>query len=188
MRTYEVSFKSSTPMSQGRSYEREVPKQPKEGADDYEKRTWRNRLHINKNGEVLIPPFAFKNCLDESAKFLSKQIPGKGKATYTKHFQSGVLVLEPLNLGVKAEEVRGEWRFVPADGVPGSGKRVHKCFPVIDEWGGKVTFHVLDETITEDVLREHLEQAGLFIGVGSFRARNRGIWGRFEVVGIKEKK
>jgi len=187
MKTFVATLQSQTPMSQGRSYEREVPILPKEQKDEYEKRTWRNRLHVDKNGDVFVPPFAFKNCLDEAARFISKKIPGQGKSTYTKHFQAGVLVLEPLNLGIKADTVRGEWRFVPSDGVPGSGKRVHKCFPVIDSWKGDVVFHVLDETITLDVLREHLEQAGLFIGIGSFRPKNRGIWGRFEVLEVKEK-
>jgi len=74
------------------------------------------------------------------------------------------------------------WLFVPADGKRGSGKRVEKCFPVIPEWQGDLAFYILDETITEDVFRYHLEQAGKFIGIGFFRPRNNGYFGRFEVV------
>lgn len=187
MRTAIAKLQSVSPLSQGRFFSIENPKLPKENHEEYEKRTWRDRLHSNEEGYVFLPPFAFKNCLDEAAKFIGKQIPGKGKSTYTKHFQAGVLVTDPLVLPIKKEEVDGEWRHVPSDGVPGSGKRVMKCFPVIKKWGGEVEFHVLDDTITLDVLQEHLEQAGQFIGVGSFRPRNRGIYGRFAVKNLKWK-
>lgn len=117
----------------------------------------------------------------EIAKFLGKQIKGKGKSTYTKHFEAGVLVMDPLVLPIKKDEVQGEWLFAPSDGKRGSGSRVDKCFPVIPKWSGKVTFHILDDTITEDVFREHLEEAGKFIGIGRFRPRNNGFYGRFAV-------
>jgi len=82
--------------------------------------------------------------------------------------------------------VQGEWRHVPADGQPGGPKRVLKCFPVINEWAGEVVFTVLDDIITLDVLKEHLDVAGQFIGVGSFRPANRGIYGRFVVDSVSE--
>lgn len=124
-------------------------------------------------------------CIAECAKFLSAQIPGKGKATYTKHFEAGVLVMDGLVLPDKRDDVKGEWLFVPSDGRPGGGSRVAKCFGVIPSWKGEVTFHVLDETITEPVFRHHLEEAGRFIGIGRFRPRNRGFYGRFKVVKLK---
>ncbi len=172
-------LRSISPYSQSRFHD--TDKLPKEAADDYEARTWKGRLHVTDDGSVFIPPMSFKNCLSEAARFMSRQIPGKGKSTYTKHFEAGVLVMDPLVLDVKADDVPGEWLFVPADGVRGSGKRVKKCFPVIGDWHGSVTFHVLDDTITRDVFLQHLEEAGSFIGIGRFRPRNNGFYGRFEV-------
>lgn len=67
-------------------------------------------------------------------------------------------------------------RRLPADGTPGGAKRVMKCFPVIDAWQAKVSFAVIDEIITRDILQEFLEVAGSYIGIGSFRPENRGIW------------
>lgn len=182
MKTATVTLKSTTPYSQSRHYT--TPKLDKENAKDYEERTWRDRLHVNEDGLVYIPPMSFKNCLSEAAKFLGKQIPGKGKSTYTKHFEAGTLVTEPVVLQVKKEEVEGEWLFVPSDGIRGSGKRVDKCFPVIRHWEAKVTFYIIDETITKDVFMDHLRDAGSLIGVGRFRPRNNGYYGRFEVVDL----
>lgn len=180
-----VELESLSPYSQSRFHDE--PKTDKEAPDEYEARTWRGRLHTDREGNVFIPGSAFKNCLDDAAKYLSVKIKGKGQATYTKHFQSGVMVTENLPLGVKAADVPGEWLFLNADGKAGSGKRVKRCMPKISEWSGKVTFTVLDHTVTEDVFRFHLEQAGSFIGIGRFRPRNRGWYGRFKIASIQWK-
>jgi hypothetical protein len=183
MKTCIAHLESTSTYSQSRHYD--TPKHEKESSADYEDRTWADRLHVNEDGFVFIPPMAFKNALSEAAKFLSVQIPGKGKATYTKHFEAGVLVIDPLVLPVKKSDVVRESYFVPADGRRGSGKRVTKHFPAIPHWSGAVTIHVLDETITQSVLREHLEQAGKFIGIGRFRPRNNGFYGRFSVTKLE---
>lgn len=185
MKTAIATLKSVSPYSQSRHYVVDKANNGKEGPKDYEARTWRERLHINDEGNVFIPPMAFKNCVAEVAKFLARQIPGKGKSTYTKHFEAGVLVTDGLTLPLKKDDVPGEWLFLPSDGKRGSGKRVDKCYPVIREWAGNVTFLILDETITQDVFREHLEEAGRFIGIGRFRPRNNGYYGRFKVEGLK---
>jgi hypothetical protein len=148
---------------------------------DYEARTWRNRLHADDKGVVFIPPTAFKNCVSEAVKYLNIQIPGQGKATYTKHIEAGVLVVDAVSLQIKADDVPGEWLFVPSDGKRGGGKRVEKCFPVIHEWQASVKFLILDEIITEDVFSAVLTGAGQFIGIGRFRPRNNGFYGRFSV-------
>jgi hypothetical protein len=183
MKTATAHLKSISPYSQSRYLQ--TPKLEKEGADAYERRVWRDRLHTTPDGHVFIPPMVFKNCLSEAAKFMSRQIPGKGKSTYTKHFEAGVLVTDGLVLPLKREDVPGEWLFLNADGVRGSGRRVEKCYPKIEEWEGDAVFHILDETITEKVFEEHLREAGSFIGIGRFRPRNNGFYGRFAVESIK---
>jgi hypothetical protein len=187
MKSYQITLQSKSPYSQGRHYSREaVPLLEKEGADAYERRTWRNRIHKDKDGRVFIPPMAIKNCLAEAAKFLSMQIPGKGKATYTKHFEAGVMVIDPIGLPILADEVPGEELFVPADGKRGSGRRVTRWFPLIEEWRGSTVIHVIDETITADVLRKHIIEAGNLIGIGRFRPRNNGYYGRFKLESMEE--
>ncbi len=186
MQSYEVTLKSRSPYSQGRHFDHaEAPPLEKESADAYERRCWRHRIHKDESGEVFIPPMAMKNCLAEAAKFLSLQIPGKGKATYTKHFEAGIMVIDPIKLGVQADALQGESLFVPADGKRGSGRRVTRIFPLIPSWQGSTVIHVIDETITEDVLRKHLIEAGNLIGMGRFRPRNNGYYGRFTLVDLK---
>lgn len=197
MRTLRATLKSTSPYSQGRFYRVDKANGGKESAKDYEERTWRERLHYDQDGKVFIPPMAFKNCIAEAAKYLSIQVPGKGKATYTKHFEAGLLVIDGLTLGIKKDDVPGQWLFVPADGKRGGGKRVEKCFPLIQAWSGDVDFIVVDETLMDEHSRtpggrivtvfEHvLREAGRYIGIGVFRPRNNGFYGRFDVLDVSE--
>jgi hypothetical protein len=106
-------LRSTSVYSQSKFYETE--KERSETSAQYEVRTWRNRMHVDENGSVFIPPMAFKNCLSDAAKYLS----------------------------------------------------------------------ILDEIVNPEVFREHLKWAGQIIGIGRFRPRNNGYYGRFKVEDVK---
>lgn len=160
-----------------------VPKKDKESFDDYEKRTWQDRLHLSPEGTAVVPSMAVIKCLQECAKFLSEKIPGKGQATYTKHFDAGLMAgAEYFDTGIKKEDVPGKWVHVPSDGKKGSGSRVLKCFPQIPAgWKISGDIVILDGTITKEVFKRVFEQAGVYIGIGAFRPRNGGTNGRYGV-------
>ena len=179
MKLVECELESTSPYSQGRYHK--TPKLSKELDAAYEERTWQERCHVDFNGFIIIPPMSFCNSLKEAAKYLSLQISSKGKQTWTKHFESGVLVMEPIVLPIKKENVASEWVFVPADGRRGGGRRVEKCFPLILSWKGKVTYYIMDDIITEDVFDQVLQVSGNLIGIGRFRPSNWGYYGRFKV-------
>lgn len=185
MKTATVTLKSTSPYSQSRPYEFEVAKLERETKDAYERRTWRSRCHVNTDGKIFIPPMSFKNCLDGAARYLSLQIPGQGKKTYTKKIEAGLMITDPLVLPVKADDVEGQWLYVNADGKRGGNTRVWRCFPLVNAWQGEIEIHVLDEIITKEVLEQHMEEAGKFIGIGRFRPENRGFFGRFQVQKLK---
>jgi len=182
MKTARCHLKSVSPLQFSRYYGvDEAPKKEKESPDDYERRTWRHRAHYDKDGKVFIPPMMFKKSLEEAAKFLSLKIPGKGQATWTKHFLAGTLVVDPLYVGITKDELEPLTLFVPADGVRGSGKRVSKIFPILPQWEGKIDYLILDDTITEKAFLQHIAEAGKLIGIGAFRPRSGGYFGRYKV-------
>lgn len=182
MKTCIAKLRSTSAYSQSRAHD--LPKLNKEGPDDYEKRTWREKCHATEDGNIFITGMAFKMALDSTAKLLGHKIPGRRNATYTKHFLSGVLVLDDIVLKTKKDDVQGERIYCNADGVRGSGKRVWRTFPVIPKWDADVTFNIADDTVTEDVFKEHLIESGKFVGIGRFRPQNGGSKGRYEVVSV----
>lgn len=183
MKTAIATLRSLSPYSQSKPHQ--APKLDNETADDYDKRTWREHLYVNDKGFVIIPPPVWKNALTDSAQFLSMKIPGKGGAKYTKHFVSGVSVVEPLVLSVKKDAAKSECLYMNADGRRGGSKRVWRTYPVVHEWGGDVEYLVLDDEITEAVFRAHVVACGRLVGIGRFRPRNNGYYGRFELVKLK---
>lgn len=158
-------------------------KESGESHDAFEERTWKERIHTNNDGKLTIPPFAVKNMLAVTAKYLSETIPGKGKATYTKHFEAGILVVKPIELGISIDGVDSERLFVPSDGRKGGTTRVFKRFAFIPEWKGEVEIVLLDPILIErpDKVHEYLITAGQFIGFLRGRPRNGGHYGRFTV-------
>lgn len=171
-----VELKSISPYSQSKHYEE--PKLQGESHSDFEERTWRMRMHTAPDGRVMIPPMAFVNAWRESAR--RQAIKRKGQSTFTKNFEAGLLVLEPLQLKVKADGVPCDRLFVPSDGKRGGGSRVTKYFPRIDDWAGRVTFHVIDDEIVKPVFEQVAGYAGQLVGIGRFRPEKGGFYGRFE--------
>lgn len=176
-RTCIATLVATAPYSASRAHE--APKLDRETPDAYETRTWRQKAHI-ANGRVFIPPMAFKIGLDKAAKMLGMQIPGKGKSTYTKFFESGVLVTDPVFIADESD-IKCERIHANSDGVRGSGKRVWRQFPRIDDWKAEVVFHILANEVTPDVFEQTLRQAGAFVGIGRFRPERGGFFGRFRV-------
>ena len=164
-------------------------KETGENPDVFEERTWRERMHVDERGELFIPPNALKNMLSSVARYLAESVPGKGKATYTKNFEAGLLVVEPLKLGIKADStaVIKERLFVPSDGKKGGGKRVYKSFPTVLKWETKAEILVFDPLLIAkpEKIEEYLRHAGKFIGFLRFRPRQGGYYGRFNVKDFK---
>lgn len=189
MPTAIATLRSVSPYSQSR-YLLES-KEKNESHDDFEKRIWREKAHTIKTGpdkgKVCIPPMAFKQALDSAAKYAGIQVPGKGKATFTKHFLSGVLVADPLVLPIDKDDLDHYAGPMSSTGEKGKsgGKVVIRIFPQVNEWEGDVTFHIIDDVITPDVFRQVCEIAGRNIGIGRFRPQNGGFNGRWEVMNVK---
>lgn len=175
-----ITLKGLTPYSQSRAHD--TPKLQGELHDDYDKRTWQEHAHINADGRVCIPAHAFHQSVIAAAKYSKKQIPGQGKATWTAKFTSGLMMVGgDVVLDRKAEDLQRVDIYANTDGVRGSGKRAMRRYPVLFEWQAETEIAILDPIITEDIFKEILGLAGLFIGLGRFRPEKGGTNGRFKM-------
>jgi len=178
MKFCDVYFTGLAPYSASRAHEE--PRPEGESTEAWEERTWRSKAHTEK-GKVYIPPMAFKMAVDRAAKIGGKQIPGKGKATYTKFFESGVIVTDPVFIADE-KDIGCERIYANSDGVRGSGKRVWRKFPRLDNWGGVVRFTIIAPEIIQApaVFEEAARSSGVMVGVGRFRPERGGYFGRYD--------
>jgi hypothetical protein len=185
--TARLTIRGTAALTQSRYHE--VAKHKGELPQDYDRRTYLDRLHV-LDGRVIIPRAGMHQAIVAAAKYSKRQIPGQGKATWTAKFQSGITVQGPLFLTRSGKPITPEDTsfidvYANADGVRGSGKRVMRRFPQIPV-GWECTFDVivLDPIILEDVLREFMDITGMFVGIGQYRPGNGGDNGRFELTNL----
>jgi hypothetical protein len=175
-----------SPLSQSRQHDDEKLKGESHG--DYDLRTWRSKLNVGEVGgkkTVIIPAHGIHQSIASAAKYSKRQIPGQGKATWTAKFTAGIALLADPALNIDPDSVGSILISANADGIRGSGKRVPRRFPQMLEWETKFDVHILDPIITEDVFREMVEIAGMFIGIGRFRPEKGGTNGRFKIAALK---
>lgn len=185
MHTATVTLKSVSGSLYQPSAPISTPRPDKISHEVHEQNTWRERGHYLPNGTMIIPGVSFKRALEAASAYNPRKL--KGNATFKALFERAVIVADPLVLSEKKDEVIGTPIFVPSDGVSSSksttkSPRVWKTFPTVQQWEGQITFHVLDDRVTENVFIDTLKDAGLYIGVGSWRPQRGGLNGRFEVV------
>ena len=179
MITVVASLQSTSPYSP--SYFLQSPQDPGETGREYELRVWRERIHRDKQGHVVIPSNQLSRALKTAASYLNIKIPGERNRTFTKHFDSGVRVLRALPLPLKVEDVEGEWLMLHAQPSSTSQGKVPKYMPRIDHWEGEVTYLVFDPKITKDVFYQVLVYSGSQIGIGRWRSSNKGEYGNYSV-------
>lgn len=181
--TAQVTIEGTTVMSQSRAHDE--PWLEGESHDAYDKRNWRLKLNtdvIDGKPRVIIPAHGMQQAIVAAAKYSKRKITGKGNATWTGKFTSGIMLMGDPVLNVSPDDVGHVTISANADGVRGSGKRVPRKFPVIPPgWLATFEVSILDPIITEDIFTEMLSMAGMFIGVGRFRPEKGGTNGRFVI-------
>jgi hypothetical protein len=167
------------------SHQHGDPKLEGESHDDYDVRTWRSKLNTEeRNGEmtIVIPAHGVQQCITAGAQYSKRKIEGKGAATWAKKFTSGIMLTECPSLGIDPAMIRSITISANADGRRGSGTRVPRRFPIIPiGWSTTFDVVILDPIITQQIFREMVELAGMFIGLGQFRPEKGGTNGRFRI-------
>lgn len=180
IRTLSTTITGISAYSQSKAHD--TPFMEKESHEDFDKRTWRNKAHLDKDGTILIPGMSIKWSVAEAARRLQIKIAGKRGQTYSKLMLSGLLVTGNLRTGIHIDDAMEDIIYANADGVRGSGKRVFRRFPTIAAgWTADLELQVIDDELPKDVVERCLVEAGNLIGIGRFRPEKGGFLGRFTV-------
>lgn len=137
--------------------------------DDHDEAT--KRLYLNSAGQICQPATHIEACLVKSAA----DFKFTGRKTFKDAIKSGVFV-DPLLI----PHAKTDWA-VDKQSVVIQRARVLRCRPRFDQW--ELIFQIIlrDERLQPLIVKEILESAGKFVGIGDYRPR----YGLFEIVNFE---
>ncbi len=126
----------------------------------------------NEQGQVFIPSTHFKGAMIKSGVDYTY----KGKKTYKEYIKAGIFILENEIILTPQEYTISNLPVVI------SRSRIMRSRPEFKKWECEFTLEIADDALDYRIVKEILEMAGKYKGVGDFRPE----YGRFEVVSFKK--
>ena len=180
MKKYKVEIKGITPLLMNKPEQYGFDEQwvEKKASTDWEKESLK-KLYVDSEGVIYQPATHLDRALIEAGKKI--KVKGQGKATYSKLFGSMVSI-EEFEIVHKIQKYETYKALVV---IPSTKGRVMRYRPMLKEWA--LEFHIESEDeISADVIKEALEIAGKYVGIGDWRPEKKGKFGKFQVVKFKE--
>jgi len=180
MKQYKVEIKGITPLLQNKPEEYGFDEQwvEKKANNDWEKEALK-KLYIDMDGNIYQPATHIERALIEAGKKI--RVKGKGKATYSKLFGSMITVPE-LDIPHKIPEYEILKALVV---IPSTKGRVMRYRPIFKKW--KLEFNIdIEDEIDPNAVKEALEIAGKYVGIGDWRPEKKGKYGKFQVTSFQE--
>ena len=180
MKKYKVEITGITPLLHNKPEEYGFDEQwvQKKASTDWEGEALK-KLYVDKDGTIYQPATHIDRAMIEAGKKI--KVKGQGKATYSKLFGSMVSV-EEFEIVHKKPEYEIHKSLVV---IPSTKGRVMRYRPMFKKW--VLEFHMQSEDeIPAEVIKEALEIAGKYVGIGDWRPEKKGKFGKFQVTKFKE--
>lgn len=145
------------------------------GFRDYSEEV-KKSLYLTEEGRLYQPADHIMGAMIKAA--VNFKIPGKGKKTY-KDLVKAALFITPEFITHKIQN----W-IIDRRGVRIGSARIIRERPRLDEWELDFKIETIDEQLPFKAVKDALDSAGKFYGIGDFRPR----FGRFTVTHFKEVK
>ena len=180
MKKYKVEITGTTPLLQNKPEEYGFDEQwvERKASSDWEKEALK-KLYVDSEGRIYQPSTHIERTMIDAGKKL--KVKGGGKSTYSKLFGSMVNVEEDV-IYHKHPEYEINKNLVV---IPSTKGRVMRYRPEFKEW--QLEFHIVSEDeIPSAVIKEALEIAGRYSGLGDWRPEKKGKYGKFQVTLFQE--
>jgi len=182
MKKYNVTITGTSPLLMNRpsALIGDISKEKTQKDETPEKQAEKKLYEID--GKLYQPETHIKGSLVEAGK--DQKVVGKGKSTYSKIVGYAVEI-NPFEIIHKKQK----WTPYSVLAVnPSTRGRNLLHRPMLKEWelDFEVTFD--EEQIPASILKEIMERAGKFVGIGDWRPAKKGRFGKFQVTSWKEAK
>jgi len=180
MKKYKVEIAGITPLLMNKPEQYGFDEQwvEKKASEDWEKEALK-KLYVDANEKIYQPSTHLEMSLIDAGKKI--KVKGQGKATYSKIFGS-MLSIDEFEIVHKQQEYE---IFKCLVVIPSTKGRVMRYRPKFNEW--TLEFHIsFEDEIPQEVVKEALEIAGKYVGIGDWRPAKKGKFGKFQVTEFKE--
>lgn len=181
METINVKIQGLSPLLQHRYVfkdELDSGAQKKSGGKDYSDE-WKKALYFDEKIGIYQPATHIEGALIKAA--VNFQITGKGKKTYKDLFKSAVFVTPdyvPHGLKGTPDKLAEEGKLtIDKRLVRINNSGVERRRPMLKSWSLEFVIEVHDDQISHDVVKQILEHAGRYVGIGDYRPK----FGRFTI-------
>jgi len=140
----------------------------------------KDKLYRLPNGKIYQPANHFEMCLVNAAK--NFQIRGKKRSTYSKLFGCALQVMPEAIV----HKIQKYDLFETTAVNPNTKGRTLVVRPRFPKWELDFTIEILEEGIPVEVVKEVIDYAGRFVGVGDWRPDKKGKFGKFIVTKFQE--
>lgn len=180
MRLIEVEIKGIAPLLHHKyTLKGEVDAPKRSGKPDYSQE-WLEALYWSDEIGVYQPASHIEGAMIKAA--VNFQIPGRGKKTYKDIVKSAVFTRPdyiPFGMTGNPEKLQQEGKFdLDCRAVIVNRGRVERIRPIFRDWGLKFQLEICDDQISDAALKDILDHAGKYCGIGDYRPR----FGRFMTV------
>jgi len=180
MKKYKVQIKGITPLLQNKPEEYGFDEQwiEKKATTDWEKDALK-KLYMTNNGTIYQPGEHIEQSIIEAGKKI--KLKGAGRSTYSKLFGS-MISIEDYEIPHENPNYEIHKSLVV---IPATKGRVMRYRPIFKNWS--LTFNILfEDEIQASVIKEALEIAGKYSGIGDWRPSTKGKFGKFQVTSFQE--
>jgi len=133
----------------------------------------------NDKGKFFIPAEHIRGALINAGGMVKSKVGNSRKSM--KNIVAGMFFVFPEKLPIHQDYCIDK-RSAVNKNIKG---RVISIRPKWEQWETEFELHVDNNTITKETVQEIIENAGQYIGIGSFRPQCNGMFGRFRIKSIK---
>lgn len=187
MKQFKIKIKGLTPYMQHRMDDKKLEQWEKqrgkimERPEASQEDATRAEYHCYRNayGKCFIPADQIRGSLINAGTYMKAKVGGKSRSM--KIIVAATFMPTPEQILLPdydaVDKRSGVNRNVKA--------RIITIRPKWTSWEVNFDLLVYEDTITKETVKELLTYAGSYVGIGSFRPTNNGMFGRFEVISVE---
>jgi hypothetical protein len=187
MKSYQVKIKGLSPYMQHRMDDLKLEQWEKvrgkimERSDVAQEDLVRAEYHCYRNteGKCYIPADQIRGSLIGAGTYMKAKVGGRSKSMKT--LVAATFIPTPDQILIPDYDAIDKRSAVNRN----IKARVIVLRPKWTNWEASFTLDVHEDSITTEAIKQLLTYAGAYVGIGSFRPTNNGMFGRFEVTDIR---